>query len=245
MRRSDCCKLIPRKIKIYKQQLFKIVRIGLPAGLQSSLFSLANSVIQSSVNSFGEIFMAGNAAAANIESYVYLSINAFSQASVNFVGQNFGAKQFKRIWRITVTCLACVLVVGVTLGQLANLFGTELLMLFLPNSSEGVTYGLLRVGIVCTTYFLCGLMDVVTGSLRGMGASVVPTIVSLVCICGLRIGWIATIFQIPQYHTPEILYTCYPLSWIATFIIEFAIFLFFYSKYAKILNYRDKFSRRV
>ena len=229
-RRTDACKLRLRKICISGPHLLKIIRIGLPAGIQSSLFAISNTLVQSSVNSFGEVFMSGNAAATNIESYIYTSVNSFSQASVNFIGQNYGAKQYDRIKKVIRICLGCVIVLGVLLGQIAYWFGQNLLSIFLPDSPDSIAYGLVRITIVCTTYFLCGLMDVVTGGLRGMGASTIPMIVSVIGICGLRVGWITTVFQLPQFHTPQHLFYCYPLSWIVTFSIQVIIFSILYRK---------------
>ena len=233
MRRTDACKLEPDKLQIYKPQLLKIIRIGLPAGIQGSLFSISNVIIQSSVNSFGDILMSGNAAAGNIEGFVYVSINAFSQTAVNYIGQNAGAHQYKRVGKILGVCLACVSVVGLVFGVSAWYFGESLLSIYITDSPEAITYGMIRLAYICLPYFLCGLMDVSTGALRGMGESIAPMIISVLGVCGIRIGWISTIFQMPQFHTPQCLYFSYTISWSITFLVQLAAFLHIYRKYTR------------
>lgn len=233
MRRTDACRLELTKMRFHKIQLMKMLRIGLPAGIQSSLFSISNVLIQSSVNSFGDIFMSGNAAASNIEGFVYVSLNAFHQTAVNFIGQNAGARQFKRVGRILWICLGCVTVVGIVLGNLGYAFGPQLLSIYITDSQEAISYGMIRLSFICLPYFLCGLMDVSTGALRGLGASFVPMVISILGVCGIRIGWIYTIFQIPRFHTPQCLYFSYVVSWTLTFLIQMAAFFIVYRKYCK------------
>ena len=233
MRRTDACKLDLRKMRIYKPQLMKIIRIGLPAGIQGSLFSISNVIIQSSVNSFGDILMSGNAAAGNIEGFVYVSINAFSQTAVNYIGQNAGAQQYKRVGRILGICLACVSVVGLVFGVSARYFGETLLSIYITDSPEAIAYGLIRLTYICLPYFLCGLMDVSTGALRGMGSSIAPMVISVLGVCGIRIGWISTIFQMPQFHTPQCLYFSYTISWSITFLVQLVAFMKIYRKYTR------------
>ena len=233
MRRTDACKLHLNKMRFHKVQLAKILRIGLPAGIQSSLFAISNVIIQSSVNSFGDIFMSGNAAASNLEGFVYVSLNAFHQTAVNFIGQNAGAKQYKRVYRTLWICLGCVAVVGLTLGTLVYSLGPKLLSIYITDSAEAISYGMIRLSFICLPYFLCGLMDVSTGALRGLGASFAPMVISVLGVCGIRIGWIATIFQAAQFHTPQCLYFSYTVSWTVTFLFQMAAFLIVYRKHAK------------
>ena len=233
MRRTDACHLDLRKMKIYKPQLMKIINIGIPAGIQGSLFSISNVLIQSSVNSFGDVFMSGNAAAGNIEGFAYVSINAFSQTAVNYVGQNVGARQYKRVGRIVSICLACVVVVGLTVGIIGYSFGETLLSIYITDSAEAISYGMIRLAYICLPYFLCGLMDVSTGALRGMGASMAPMIISVLGVCGIRMAWIATVFQIPEYHTPQCLYFSYTVSWVVTFLCQMVAFMIVFRKYRK------------
>lgn len=233
MRRDDACKLTLSKIRIYGPQLRKILRIGLPAGIQGSLFSISNVLIQSSVNSFGDVFMSGNAAAANIEGFVYVCLNSFQHTAVNFIGQNAGAKQLRRVTKTLGICLGCVCVVGLATGSLAYHFGPSLLSIYITDSQEAISYGMIRLAYICLPYFLCGLMDVATGALRGMGASFVPMVICVLGVCGIRIGWIYTVFQIPQFHTPQCLYFSYMFSWAVTFLFEIGAFFFVFRKHRK------------
>ena len=233
MLRTDACKLMLSKMRFYKRQLFDILKIGLPAGLQGSLFSISNVIIQSSINSFGDILMSGNAAAANIEGFIYVVLNAFHQSALNFVGRNMGAQKYKRISKILWICLASVIVAGLTVSIIAYLLGPTLLSIYIPDSAEAVKWGMVRLQYICLPYFLLGLMDVSTGALRGMGASISPMLISVLGICGIRIAWIYTIFQIPQYHTPQCLYFSYIVSWTATFICQIIAFFIIYRKHTK------------
>ena len=233
MKRTDACKLELKKMYFHKIQLAKMLRIGLPAGIQSSLFSISNVLIQSSINSFGDVFMSGNAASSNLEGFVYVSLNAFHQTAVNFIGQNAGAKQYKRVSQTLWICLGSVAAVGIVLGGLVYSVGPALLSVYITDSQEAIGYGMMRLGLICLPYFLCGLMDVSTGALRGLGASFVPMLISVLGVCGIRIGWIYTIFQIPRFHTPQCLYFSYVVSWTLTFLIQMAAFFIVYRKYCK------------
>ena len=235
MKRDDACRLDLRMVRFHKAQLIKMIKIGLPAGIQGSLFSISNVLIQSSINSFGDIFMSGNAAASNIEGFAYVCINAFSQASVNFVGQNAGAKQYDRVRKTVLICLACVFVVGLGVGLLFYTFAEQLLSIYITDSAEAISYGVIRMGFICLTYFTCGMMDSLTGALRGLGASMVPMVICILGVCVFRVAWIYTIFQVPQFHTPECLYLSYPISWVITFVFEFVAFLMVYRRKVKAL----------
>jgi len=230
MRRTDSCRLSLRKLRFYKPQLLKMIRIGLPAGIQSSLFSISNVLVQSSINSFGEVVMSGNAAAANIEGFVYVGMNSFQQTAVNFVGQNIGAHKYDRAKKTLYLCLCCAAVVGISTSMLAYSFAPQLLSIYITDSAEAISYGVLRMSVVCFTYCLCGLMDTTTGVLRGMGASMTPMVISVLGVCGVRIGWILSVFQLPQFHTPWWLYISYPISWAFTFAAQFAAFVLVYRK---------------
>jgi Na+-driven multidrug efflux pump len=183
------------------------------------VFSLSNVVIQSAVNSFGAISVAGNSAASNIEGFVYMAMNAFYQATISFTSQNYGAKQYKRIYKILFAGEVCVIVTGIVLGNLAVYFGHSLLGIY-SESPDVIAAGMVRLKIICSVYALCGIMDVFVGALRGIGYSIVPMIVSLVGACGLRLLWIATVFQIPQYHTLRTIYLSYPITWAITLTVH-------------------------
>ena len=228
MRRQDACKLHLGKLRFYREQLIKMIRIGLPAGIQGSLFSISNVMIQSSINSFGEVVMSGNTAAATIEGFVYVTLNAFHQSALNFTGQNAGAGRFDRVKKTLLVCLASVAVASISAGWLAYGLGPVLLPLYITDSAEAVGYGLTRMAYICIPYFLCGLMDVSTGALRGMGASVEPMILSVLGVCGIRLLWIYTIFPLPQFHTPECLYLSYTVSWTVTFAMQMIAYLIIY-----------------
>ena len=236
MRRTDAARLCLKKLRFYKPQLLKMIRIGLPAGVQSSLFSISNVLIQSSVNSFGDVLMSGNAASQNLESFLYASMNSFHQTAVNYIGQNVGAKQYDRVKRIVWICLGSVAVLGLAMGTGMCVFGEPLLGIYITDSQEAISWGLVRLYIICQTYFICGLMDVSTGALRGMGASVSPMIISVLGVCGIRIGWIMTIFKIPRFHTPQSLYYSYIFSWTVTFLIQICVFVIVYRRHRQRLN---------
>jgi len=233
MRRTDESHLELKKLRIYKVQLLKIIRIGLPAGLQSSMFSISNVIIQSSVNSFGSVVMSGNAAAGNIEGFVYATMNAFQQTAVNFTGQNLGAHRYDRIRKILWWCLGSVTVVGLVLGLTVYGFGPKLLSIYITDSPEAIQYGMLRLAYMCIPYFLCGTMDVSSGALRGLGSSFAPMVISVLGVCGMRIGWIYTIFQVPQFHSVDTLFLSYPISWAITYAAQLFAFLYLFGRYRK------------
>lgn len=215
MRETGSIKLDLRKLSINKSKFLKIAQIGLPASLQGVIFSLSNVVIQSSVNLFGEITVAGNSAAANIEGFVYVSMNSLYQATISFTSQNVGAGKYERINKILYTAQICVIVVGLVLGNSALFFGRQLLSVY-SGSSEVIDAGMKRLNIIARTYALCGMMDVMVGALRGLGYSVMPMIVSLIGACGLRLLWIFTFFRMERFHNVTSLYLTYTWSWIIT-----------------------------
>ncbi len=228
MRSESEYRLDLAQLTIVKDKLVKMLKIGLPAGLQGSLFSISNVLIQSSVNSFGSIAMAGNTVASNIEGFVYTAMNAFHQTAISFTGQNFGARKYQRIGRIALICETLVMAVGLILGNGAYLFSDTLLQIYAPGDEKVISYGMLRMSIISTTYCLCGMMDVMVGSLRGMGYSIMPMIVSLTGACLFRVVWIATVFQ--EHRTLQCLYWSYPISWILTFSVHLVCFAVVYRK---------------
>ena len=211
-----------QECRIDGRSLKEIVRIGLPAGLQGSLFSISNVLIQSSVNSFGSLVVAGNGVASNIEGFVYTAMNAQHQADMTFASQNFGAGRADRVRKTLWCCLGIVTVTGLAMGLLIWLFGAPLMGLY-NSDPRVISNGLIRMGIIMPTYFICGLMDVMVGQLRGVGYAVMPMIVSLTGACLLRIVWILTVFT--QWHTLTVLYMSYPVSWFVTFAIHLLCYL--------------------
>lgn len=213
-----------RCLGIDKSNFMKILQVGLPAGFQGMLFSLSNVVIQSSVNVFGETIVAGNSAAGNIEGFVYMAMNAFHQAAISFTSQNIGAGRYDRVNKILYTAQLYVVIVGLSMGLAVVKFGEPLLGLY-TNNPVVVDAGMIRLKYIVTLYFLCGMMDVMVGSLRGLGYAIMPMIVSLIGACGLRLVWIATIFKLPEFHTIEMIYITYPITWTLTLLAHIICFM--------------------
>ena len=213
-----------KKLTIHKDKLLQMVKIGVPAGIQSATFSISNVLIQSSINSFGSTVVAGSAAAGNIENFVYQAMNAFYQTNLTFTGQNYGAGECRRVDKTLLYCQGFVIVTGLLLGNLVYYFGHPLVSIYAPGEEDVIRQGIIRLGYVARPYALCGIMDTMVGSLRGLGYSIGPMIVSLIGACGLRVAWIFTIFQ--MYRTPENLYISYPISWIVTGAVHILFFLY-------------------
>lgn len=230
-------KLNLKELRIRKSMLLRIIRIGVPAGIQGALFNVSNVLIQSSINSFGSLVMAGNTAAANIEGFVYTSMNAVYQASTNFTSQNVGAHKTKNITPVLLSCMLIVTSVGLILSTIVEVFAYQLLGIYSADA-DVISYGIERLHVVCLTYFLCGLMDTACGSIRGLGYSIAPTLVSLAGACGLRILWIYTVFQV--HRTQFVLYLSYPVSWVVTFIAHIICFIIFSKKWKRKIEAQDK-----
>ncbi len=216
MRMDGVCHVELSHLRFHSAKMREMLRVGLPAGFQSVIFNVSNVLIQSSINSFGALAVAGNTAGSNIEGFVYTAMNAIYQTALSFTSQNLGAKNFKRIDQILTRCLLSVTVVGLILGNGAYLLGHQLLSIY-STDPEVISFGLLRMGIISVSYFTCGLMDVFSGSIRGMGYSVMPMLVSLTGACLFRIIWIFTVFQ--WSHTLFTLYISYPISWVLTTLV--------------------------
>ena len=235
LRSDGPIKLYIKKIKIHWKKLGKILAVGLPAGIQGSVFSISNVIIQSSINGFGvPAIMGGNGAAANIEGFIYNAMNSVYQAAITFTGQNFGAKEYKRIRLVAFECVGIVFGVGFGLGVIAKLLEPQLLGLY-TNKPEEIAYGMVRMNIICLTYFTCGMMDVMVGMLRGIGRSLIPTIDSILCVCGFRIVWIFTYFAAYKATGAaaedclRILYISYPISWVMAFLVHLFCFIVFFA----------------
>ena len=230
---TSAIRLEKQYLGIDRNILIRILKIGLPAGVQSSLFSFSNVIIQSSINSFGATVVAGNSAASNIEAFVFMAMYAFSQAIVAFVSQNIGAGKYERINKIVAKTLICVSMVGILLGNGVYLLGRPLLSLY-SRSGEVIDAGTKRLAVICTTYALCGLMDCMVGALRGIGYSVMPMIVSLLGVCAFRMVWIFGFFKIKQFHMIDTVYLAYPVSWLLTFIVHVICYLIVRRKIDKV-----------
>ncbi len=217
------CRLNIRKLYINPLRLRRMMRIGLPAGIQSSLFSFSNVLIQSSINSFGSVVVAGNSAGMSIEQFVYISMNAVHQAAVSFTSQNTGAGKPERINRILFSCLGLVTVVGLLMGLGVNLLARPLLSIYSPDAAV-IEAGRTRLLWICAPYFLCGVMEIVMGIMRGLGYAFTPMIVSLSGACLFRVVWLATAFA--WVPTQNMLLLSYPVSWILTTLIHGLTYLY-------------------
>lgn len=206
-----------RRMRINRQALWEMTRIGLPAGIQSTIFSISNVIIQSSINSFDDIAMAGSAAAANLEGFVYISMNSISQACLTFTARNYGARNASNMRLVFYQCVGIVTVIGVVMGVTVYLLAHPLLSIY-NRDPEVIAFGTERLLIVCAPYFLCGIMEVVVGSLRGMGCSILPMLSAIAGVCGIRIVWIYTVFA--HSRTLFTLYLSYPISWLITIVIH-------------------------
>ena len=214
-------------LRIHGDKLKEIVRVGLPAGLQGTIFSISSVLIQSSINSFGSIAIAGNSASSNLEGFMYTSMNSVYQAALSFAGQNMGARKYSRLKQVLCNCLAIVTGIGIGMGAIMYLFRYQLLGIY-SSDMDVINFGIERLELFCLTYFTCGAMDVMVGQMRGMGYSIVPMIVSLVGVCGIRIVWIFTVFK--ASNSLLTLYMSYPVSWVVTLAVHFSTFLYVYRK---------------
>lgn len=212
-----------RQLHLDREILGWVVRIGLPASCQSVVLSLSNVVIQSSINSFGDVAMAGSGAASNLQDFLWVALNAFYQACLTFVGQNLGAGKLERMDKVLVRCLGLVTLTGLIGGIGMWLFGTQLLGIY-TNSPQAIEYGLVRMSYVGIPYFLFGVMDVLVGYMRALGWSVPPMIVSLVGLCGLRLLWVMFVF--PLRPTLPTLYLCYVTSWVVCTVCHAVCLMF-------------------
>lgn len=257
-RYSGICKIHLREIRLKKEDIKAVVRNGLPAGLQSVVFSISNVLIQSTINSYGDAVIAGSAAAGNIEGFIYIAMNSLYQTAMTFAGQNVGAEKIERVKKIGFISVTVVIITGVLIGGVCLAFGDQLLALYISDKSEDAAIeeelpegesgaliesaplesgdvaepgeegedevsveevraaGRIRLTMICTTYFLCGVMEVLSGLMRGMGKPVIPMIVSILGSCVLRIVWIVTICNILFPGQIELLYLAYPVTWLVT-----------------------------
>lgn len=212
-----------RKVRVSRAKLVRIMQIGIPAGVQSMFFSISNVLIQSSINSFGELAVAGSSAAGNIEGFVFVAMNSFHQSAQTFTSQNVGARKYNRIHRVFLCCGMMACAFGIILGSGAYIFGRKLLGIYLPGNEAAIEYGMIRMAMITIPYFICGVMDVLSGMLRGMGDSMRPMIISLIGTCVMRVFWIFVIFA--AFRSMEVLYLSYPVTWLITGAAQFFAYL--------------------
>ena len=228
-----------KKLRINRKYLVQIFRIGIPAGLQSTLISFSNVLLQSSVNSFGSIAMAGYTAANNILSFLYMAANAVTQACMSFTSQNFGARKPKRMDRVIIDGMILQFVICLILGTLAYVFGSQISSIYTDNS-DVIKCSVEILALTTIPYFLCGIMDAWPGIIRGMGRSTVPMILCIIGTVGVRILWI--FFFFPHHRTLRYLFISYPVSWIATIIMQLAYFFIIRKEIHRELNAPEKYS---
>ena len=222
MRQTGPARLSLRQLRLHPSEALRMIQIGLPAGLQSVVFNISNVMVQSCVNSFGADVIAANTASANIAAFTYTAMNAVFHAAITFTSQNLGAKNYHRIDQTLVRCMCIVTLIGLVLGNGAHLLGNHLLHIY-SDDLEVISFGMQRLSVISVTYCLCGMMDVLAGTIRGLGYSMLPMIVSLIGACVFRIIWIFTVFRVQ--HTLFILYASYPISWILTILAHFVCYL--------------------
>ena len=218
------------KLKINTTYLKQIFQVGVPAGIQSTVINFSNALLQSSVNSFGSIAMAGYTAANNIFGFLYVSVNSVTQACMSFTSQNYGVKKYKRMDKVLIDCVIISMVTSLTLGCGAYFFGPEILKIY-TRDSQVIQCGMEILAYTTVPYFLCGIMDLLPGALRGMGHSGVPMILSVIGTVGTRIVWIFGIF--PHHRSLSVLFISYPASWILTIVMQVICFYFVRKKVHK------------
>lgn len=227
LKEKDYCKLIIRKLAIKKRELLDIVKVGLPSGILASFFSVANVIIQSSINGFGYQVMAGNSTGASLEAFVYTSMNAVSSATTTFTGQNVGAKRNDRVPSVLINSCIITTFISVVLGGIILLCGEPLASLY-TRDPDVVAYAIDRMTVILPIYFVCGMVENFVGCLRGMNYAILPMIPSFLCVCIYRIVWVFTIFK--TQHTTLILYLSYPISWLLNLAMDGVMYYYAYSK---------------
>ncbi len=228
MKRTDACHFEIRKLHWYTDAVLTITRIGLPSGIQSSLYSIANVVIQSSVNSLGTAAVTGNAAGANLEGFVWAAYYAFSTTASNFAGRNMGAGKYKRLLRVLKCCELGGMLTALICGSLVYVFNEALLGIYITDSAEAIQFGVIRLFYVSLMYFICAYNDVALGVMRGMGYTFVTMVITVICVCVFRLVWIAVLF--PSHHTLDTILVSYPISWILASVVNTVAFVMVYRR---------------
>lgn len=223
LRVDNACRLQVKKLRFHKRALLDIIRIGLPAGIQSALFSISNVIIQSTVNSFGTVAMAGIAAGSNVDGYIFTCTNAIAQTAMNFTSQNIGAQKYENVPKVFRYCLSIAFLASAALSAIAFVLREPIVGLF-SDEADVIAIGADRLTLILPFYFFCSLMDVTAGQVRGMGRSLEPMVISLLGACGSRILWVYTV--LPLNRTLTMLYWSYPVSWGLTFIAQLAFYAY-------------------
>ncbi len=230
MRYDNACRLTLSRLRIVPSCLWEILCIGVPAGMQGILFGISNTMLQTAINSFGAAATSGCAAASSLEGFAYVTMNSFSQTATTFAGQNYGARKYRRVLRSMWLCLTCAIIGGFLISGLLLLLREPLLSFYLPDAPEAFAFATERLKIVLTLYFIDGIMEVLTGSMRGFGVSFSPMVVTVFGICVLRIFWIQFVFSQPAYHSIGVLYYSYPISWAVSSFFLALLFLFWFPR---------------
>ncbi len=221
-----------KNLKIHKKQLHNIVKIGLPAGIQSSLFSLSNVMVQSGINSFGStVITAGNAASTSLEGFMYVATNSVTQAAITASGQNMGARKYSRVKKSAGVGMIFAAAVSATMGIFFILLGEKFVTLYSDGNMEVVAIGVQRLKFMATFYVACALMDLIAGQLKGMGYYIFPTIVSFCGVCVFRIGWMSLVFA--NFPYLETIYWVYPISWSLTALCQFTLLMIAFKRLPK------------
>lgn len=235
---DGCCRLDLSHLYIKRDKLLKILRIGLPAGIQSVLFSFSNVIIQSSINSFNNAaIVAGNGAGANVDGLIYIAQNSFYHAALTFTGQNLGGHKLGRIRKSCRDCMILVSVVGLAIGLGCYAAGPQLLSIFARNDADVIKYGMIRLLYMGVPYFLCGTMEVMSGTLRGLGASMTSMIVSLIGACVFRVVWIGTVFK--AVGSLESIYISFPISWMLTTLAAYICYRVIFKRVERRMEAED------
>ena len=217
------------KLKIERDYMIQIFQVGVPAGIQSTVINFSNALLQSSVNSFGSVAMAGYTAANNVLGFLYVSVNSITQACMSFTSQNYAVGKHKRMDRVLIDCMVLSISVALILGGGAYLFGTYILNIY-TSDADVIKCGLEILSITTVPYFFCGIMDLFPGALRGMGYSTIPMILSIIGTVGIRILWIFVFF--PMHRSLYFLFISYPGSWIATIVMQVICYMLVRKKIA-------------
>lgn len=231
MRSEGNYKLVLKKLKMHKSETLQIIRIGVPAAIQTSMFSISNVILQSAVNSLGKAAVSGGAAGSTIEGITYQAMHAIYLAALSFCGQNYGAKNYKRLLRALLYCYGIVTVIGLIVGIVSYLLRYPLMHIFIKENPEAVELGILRLKNTVLPYFLCGIMDVGAAALRSINRPIQSLLCSVVCVCGVRILWIHTVFK--MFPSMDVLFFSYPLTWFLTAVLYILMFVVFFKKLLK------------